>query len=97
MIRRLAVVAVAILLLAGAARLLPAERAIVILVSLDGFRADYLERLSPPHLLQLAKAGVVADVTPAMERIRVGAGACSDRGFRTSVFRLEHGFDRCSA
>ncbi len=61
MMRRLAVAAVAILLLAGAARLLPAERAIVILVSLDGFRADYLERLSPPHLLQLAKAGVVAD------------------------------------
>ena len=61
MIRRLLAAIAGIVLLAGAARVLPEGRPIVILVSIDGFRADYLERFSPPHLLQLAKAGVVAD------------------------------------
>ncbi len=37
-----------------------AERAVV-LVSLDGFRADYLERYAAPNLLALAERGVRAD------------------------------------
>jgi hypothetical protein len=40
---------------------LSAERAILILISIDGFRADYLDRLRPPTLSKLAAAGVQAD------------------------------------
>ncbi|MFN3329617.1 MAG: ectonucleotide pyrophosphatase/phosphodiesterase, partial [Pyrinomonadaceae bacterium] len=36
----------------------------VILVSLDGFRADYLEKYKPPTLLELAQKGVRADLIP---------------------------------
>ncbi len=38
-----------------------ASRPIVILVSIDGFRWDYLDRYAPPNLLKLATAGVRAD------------------------------------
>ena len=38
----------------------PVERPIVILVSIDGFRWDYLDRFNPPILTQLATAGVRA-------------------------------------
>ena len=41
--------------------LLPPERAILILISIDGFRADYLDRLQPPTLSKLAAEGVRAD------------------------------------
>lgn len=52
----------AVLALAGCqARVLPPERAIVILISIDGFRADYLDRMQPPNLLKLAATGVRAD------------------------------------
>lgn len=44
-----------------AAAPLPPERAILILISIDGFRADYLDRLRPPTLSKLAAAGVQAD------------------------------------
>ena len=44
-----------------AAAPLPPEQAILILISIDGFRADYLERLQPPTLLRLAAGGVRAD------------------------------------
>lgn len=37
------------------------NRPIVILVSIDGFRWDYLDRYAPPNLLKLASAGVRAD------------------------------------
>ena len=37
---------------------LPAERAIVILVSIDGFRWDYLDRYQAPNLARLAAQGV---------------------------------------
>lgn len=37
------------------------DRAIVILVSIDGFRWDYLERYAPPNLMKLATDGVRAD------------------------------------
>ena len=40
---------------------LPADRAIVILISIDGWRWDYLERFAPPTLLRLAAEGVRAD------------------------------------
>lgn len=39
----------------------PPERAIVILVSIDGWRWDYLERFHPPALMRLASAGVRAE------------------------------------
>ena len=45
----------------GSQRPLPPERAILILVSIDGFRADYLERFKPPTLMKLAAEGVLAD------------------------------------
>ena len=38
-----------------------ADRPIVILVSIDGFRWDYLEKFRPPTLLDLAAAGVRAE------------------------------------
>lgn len=56
----LATVLCALLSTAQAAVVAP-NHAIVILVSIDGFRADYLEKIAPPHLLQLAREGVVAD------------------------------------
>lgn len=40
---------------------LQADRAIVILISIDGFRWDYLDRYAPPNLLKLAAAGVRAE------------------------------------
>jgi predicted AlkP superfamily pyrophosphatase or phosphodiesterase len=40
---------------------LPPERAILILISIDGFRWDYLERFNPPTLRRLAAEGVLAD------------------------------------
>lgn len=43
------------------AQVLPPERAIVILVSIDGFRWDYLDRFQPPTLMKLANDGVRAD------------------------------------
>jgi predicted AlkP superfamily pyrophosphatase or phosphodiesterase len=39
----------------------PSERPIVILVSIDGFRWDYLDRFNPPILTQLANDGARAD------------------------------------
>jgi predicted AlkP superfamily pyrophosphatase or phosphodiesterase len=39
---------------------LPPERAILILISIDGFRADYLDRLKPSALSKLAAEGVAA-------------------------------------
>jgi predicted AlkP superfamily pyrophosphatase or phosphodiesterase len=43
------------------ARVLPPERAILILVSIDGFRWDYLDKFNPPNLQKLASEGVRAD------------------------------------
>jgi predicted AlkP superfamily pyrophosphatase or phosphodiesterase len=45
----------------AATAVLPPERAILILVSIDGFRADYLDRFAPPNLKRLAAAGVHAE------------------------------------
>ena len=42
----------------GRQAVLPAERAIVILVSIDGFRWDYLDRYQAPNLARLAAQGV---------------------------------------
>ena len=56
---RLALVALVIGLLLGCrAAALPPERAIVILIGIDGFRWDYLEKYQPPTLLKLAAEGV---------------------------------------
>lgn len=47
------------------AGVLPPERAILVLVSIDGFRWDYLERFNPPVLSRLAAEGVRAEeLTP---------------------------------
>jgi len=43
------------------AQVLPPERAILILVSIDGFRWDYLDKFKPPALTALAAEGVRAD------------------------------------
>ena len=40
---------------------LPAERAILVLISLDGFRWDYVDKFKPPTLTRLAAEGVQAD------------------------------------
>lgn len=40
---------------------LPVDRAIVILISIDGWRWDYLERFAPPALSRLAAQGVRAE------------------------------------
>jgi predicted AlkP superfamily pyrophosphatase or phosphodiesterase len=40
---------------------LPAEQAILILISIDGFRWDYLDRYKPPTLVRLGAEGVRAD------------------------------------
>jgi predicted AlkP superfamily pyrophosphatase or phosphodiesterase len=37
------------------------ERPIVVLISVDGWRWDYLERFAPPAITRLARAGVTAD------------------------------------
>jgi len=39
----------------------PIDRPILILISIDGFRWDYLDRYAPPNLLRLASSGVRAD------------------------------------
>ncbi len=43
------------------APVLPAERAILVLISIDGYRWDYTERFKPPALMRLAANGVQAD------------------------------------
>ena len=43
-----------LLLDASAAPSVPPRERILILVSLDGFRSDYLEKFKPPHLNKLA-------------------------------------------
>jgi predicted AlkP superfamily pyrophosphatase or phosphodiesterase len=53
------VLTAAVLLLAGAAR--QTERPILILVSLDGWRWDYLDRAQAPNLRKLADQGVRAE------------------------------------
>lgn len=45
----------------AASAVLPPERAILILVSIDGFRWDYLDRFAPPNLKRLAAEGVRAE------------------------------------
>jgi predicted AlkP superfamily pyrophosphatase or phosphodiesterase len=55
---RAILVAAACVLAACGPTLLPAERAIVILVSIDGFRWDYLDRYQAPNLARLAAQGV---------------------------------------
>ncbi len=55
---RAILVAVTCVLAACGPKPLPAERAIVILVSIDGFRWDYLDRYQAPTLARLAAQGV---------------------------------------
>ena len=40
---------------------LPPEKAILVLISVDGFRWDYIDKYKPPTLMRLAAAGVQAD------------------------------------
>lgn len=58
---RLVIVTVALLVVACRPVVLPAERAILLLVSIDGFRWDYLDRYEAPNLLQMAASGVRAE------------------------------------
>ena len=57
----LAAVLVCSLTACRGAQPLPPERAILILISVDAFRWDYLDRFAPPALSKLAAEGVVAD------------------------------------
>src|SRR3954467_2165637 len=45
----------------AASQVLPPDRAILILISIDGFRSDYFERFNPPTLMRLANQGVRAE------------------------------------
>jgi predicted AlkP superfamily pyrophosphatase or phosphodiesterase len=58
---RLLPLALAFLLAACRPAALPPERAILVLVSIDGFRWDYLDRYESPNLRQLAANGVRAE------------------------------------
>ena len=60
---RLLVLLLALLVSACGSRaaVLPPDQAIVILVSIDGFRWDYLDRFQPPNLSKLAAEGVRAE------------------------------------
>ena len=55
------IVAISLLLVACRPDALPAERAILILISVDGFRWDYLDRYESPNLRQLAAGGIRAE------------------------------------
>ena len=58
---RFLIVTTSLLLVACRPDALPAERAILVLVSIDGFRWDYLDRYEAPNLRQLAADGVRAE------------------------------------
>ena len=58
---RLVIVAISLLVVACRPDVLPAERAILLLVSIDGFRWDYLDRYEAPNLRQLGANGVRAE------------------------------------
>lgn len=51
----------ALSLASSASAVLPADRAILILISIDAFRWDYLQRFKPPTLTHLAADGVRAE------------------------------------
>ena len=75
MFARFAVVLIS-LVLAGCASLTPsatppatAERPLVILVSIDGFRPDYLDRGVTPTLSRLAAEGTTADMRPSFPSV----------------------------
>ena len=55
------IVTISLLLVACRPEVLPAGRAILVLVSIDGFRWDYLDRYDAPNLRQLAAGGVRAE------------------------------------
>jgi predicted AlkP superfamily pyrophosphatase or phosphodiesterase len=57
----LSIVVFAAVLAACRPATLPADRAILILISIDGFRWDYLDRHQPPELTRLASSGVRAE------------------------------------
>lgn len=61
--RRLAIGLLIVLAVVGCrpAPAVPADQSIVILVSIDGWRWDYLQRFAPPVLSRLAAEGVRAD------------------------------------
>ena len=63
MFRRIALGLLVVLTAIGCrpAPALPADQAIVILISIDGWRWDYLERFAPPTLSRLAAEGVRAE------------------------------------
>lgn len=57
----LALAATIVVFLTRAAGAQPAQRSILILVSIDGWRWDYITKLSPPALTELAARGVTAE------------------------------------
>lgn len=63
--RRLIVLLTALIALALAAPACAADRPMVLLISIDGFRADYLYRGHTPNLLALAKRGVTGTMRPS--------------------------------
>jgi predicted AlkP superfamily pyrophosphatase or phosphodiesterase len=58
---RFLIVTISLLLVSCRPDALPAERAILVLVSIDGFRWDYLDRYESPNLRQLAAGGIRAE------------------------------------
>jgi predicted AlkP superfamily pyrophosphatase or phosphodiesterase len=65
MLRRLAAIWLLLLLAACASLPGPAQRPLVVLVSIDGFRPDYLDRGVTPTLSRLAAEGVRATMRPS--------------------------------
>ena len=57
----LVAIAIATAIAACRAPVVTPDRAILVLVSIDGFRWDYLDRFNPPNLRRLADAGVRAE------------------------------------
>jgi predicted AlkP superfamily pyrophosphatase or phosphodiesterase len=70
---RIAIVAVVLLLIcsigAAAQQKIKDLKPTVILISLDGFRYDYLDKYAPPTLTRIAREGVRAKwMTPSFRR-----------------------------
>jgi predicted AlkP superfamily pyrophosphatase or phosphodiesterase len=60
-LKRLVLLALAVAFVGGCRAAAPRAESIVVLISIDGFRWDYLDKYRPPTLLNLASEGVRAE------------------------------------